>query len=135
MINVILAFSKPLPDRTDGDVTLTPEQWLPQDYGGSWVRTTWREPTIDTKARTIFDALLPDAAALARLEADFPDMIVIGEWDYDTGAKKRAIHASAIDVMPDIVEYDEDGNEISRSRPTALRDHLIWAGMAGRDWI
>lgn len=132
MINVLLAFSRPLPDRTDGDVTLTPEQWLPIDYGGAWVRTVWREPTIATKERNVFDVLLPDGA-LHKIEADFPDVIVIGEWDSRTGAKRRAIHARAIDVMTDAVERDKDGRETSRTRPTTLRDHHRWAGMAGRD--
>lgn len=133
MINVLLAFNRPLPDRTDGDITLTPEQWLPIDYGGSWVRTVWREPTIAAKQHNVFDVLIPDDT-LPKIEADFPDVIVIGEWDSRTGAKRRAIHARAIDVMPDAVERDKDGRETSRTSPTTLRDHHRWAGMAGRDW-
>lgn len=134
MINVLLAFNRPLQDRLDTEGnSVTPEQWLPQDYGGSWVRTAWREPTIAAKQRNVFDVLLPDDA-LPKIEADYPDMIVVGEWDNNTGAKRRSIHARAIDVMPDNVERDKDGNEISRTRPTTLRDHHVWAGVAPRDW-
>lgn len=134
MISVILAFNRPLPDRRDAEGnTVTPEQWLPQDYGGSWVHTAWREPEIAESPRIVFDVLLTDDA-LPKIESDFPDVIVIGEWDARTGAKKRAIHARAIDVMPDIIERDADGNEISRNRPTELCDHHLWVGMAARDW-
>ena len=135
MINAILAFNRTLADRTDSEGnTVKPEQWLPQDYGGSWARAAWREPVIATKQRTVFDVLLSDEATLNQIEADYPDLIVAGSWDHATGAKNRAIHTKAINIVPDVVERDQDGNETSRSRATIKRSAHTWAGQAERDW-
>ena len=126
MINIILAFDQPLPDRIDGDgSTVTPGEWLPMEYGGSWVRVAWREPVVATKRLYVFDVLLPDEEAMDRIAKDYPDAIVIGVWDSGKGDQKRALSDKALDVMPDTKEG---------RRPSAARDYHRWGGMAPRDW-
>ena len=68
---------------------------------------------------------------------------VNGAWDMITGAQVGEadplypIADDAYKLMPDIVEYDEEGNEISRTPATSnadLRDVNITLGQAPRDF-
>lgn len=102
----------------------------PDIPSGEWATGTWRNPagyvTYDVQGASLGD--------LDALVEAYPDTLVIGAWERDTGAAVREIHADALEIMPDVVERDEEGEEISRSRPTELRDHHRWAGQAPREW-
>lgn len=103
---------------------------MPEGLRGEFVTGPWRNP----KGYVTYDvqgASLNDLDAL--LDA-YPDTKVIGVWSRETGAQVEDVDPDALEIMPDLVERDEEGEEISRSRPTELRDHHRWAGQAPRQW-
>ena len=51
-----------------------------------------------------------------------------------TGTPVYPLHARLIEFMPDIVTYDDDGNETSRTRPTVLSDVNLGLGQTPRQF-
>lgn len=103
---------------------------MPEGLRGEWTTGTWRNP----EGYVTYDVQGASLADLDALLDAYPSTLVIGAWERDTGAAVREIHADALEIMPDVVERDEEGEEISRSRPDELRDHHRWAGQAAREW-
>lgn len=67
------------------------------------------------------------------------DTGVMGAWYYDDGEQVKddnvplyPIPGSLMNYMPDIVEWDEDGNEISRESATELTDVNLLQGQTPR---
>ena len=87
------------------------------------------------KAKTYIatDTIVDDVAAMNALIAAYPEAEIIGAWDFDTGDIVIApTHPNHIDLMPDDVTYDVDGNELTRARPTQVRDVHLYYGQAQR---
>ena len=99
------------------------------------------------------DILIRVKNALDYLEATYPLQFVIAaawHWDgrqvgtqytYDegeitgiTGTPTYPIHTKLIDFMPDIVTYDVDGNELTRTAATILSDVNLLAGQSPREF-
>lgn len=90
--------------------------------GSIWVTAPPECREVD--GRIMIHALVPDASVITMIESDLASIdtpIIIGVWDQGTGARDTnypwrpdlyALH------LADIVEYDADGVEISRRRPT-----------------
>lgn len=78
------------------------------------------------------------------LLADFPGQLrTIGSWLFDTGQQVLnlagtqplfPLHTTILEYMPDIVTFDEDGNEVSRSRPTVPSDVNLGLGQSTRQF-
>ena len=90
--------------------------------------------------------------ALDNLVATYPNRVrIVGAWYWDgrqvgtqfvrdedgnitgiSGTPTYPLHSRTIEFMPDIVERDEDGNEVSRVRPTDLSDVNLLQGQQER---
>lgn len=85
---------------------------------------------------------------LDNLAVTYPtQFIIVGAWRWDgrqvgtrwnsdrtdvTGTPTYPIHPRLIDLMPDEVTYDAEGNEVSRVRPTGLSDVNLLLGQSPR---
>ena len=72
---------------------------------------------------------------IQRLKQKYPDTVVLGAWDTETGDILHPIHSRILEIMPDDVVYDTDGNEISRTPATAPKQCHKWLGQADRKWV
>ena len=66
----------------------------------------------------------------------FPNHIkIIGAWKWNgTQIPAYPLHARILEFMPDIVTYDENGNETSRVRPTVPSDVNLGLGQTPRQF-
>lgn len=107
------------------------------------VEALYKSPTIAGKRYTLYSIYIDgdDAQAAQRaineLTEDYPnDIIVIGVWR-ENGTRVGALHAQAWRLMPDVVEYDSEGNVINTipaSSNADLRDINLLLGQAPRDF-
>lgn len=101
------------------------------------------------------DVLLKIKAEIDDLVANEPNRVRIGgAWHFDgrqvgtqftrdadgnitgvTGTPTYPLHTRLLEFMPDIVTWDEDGNEISRVRPTSLTDVNLLQGQKERRFV
>lgn len=85
-----------------------------------------------------FDSDGPDARGeITQLIADFPGAIrIVGGWNFDSGEQVTGfpIHPRILEFLPDIVTFDIDGNETSRTRPTVPSDINLGLGQAPRQF-
>ena len=125
------------------------------------VQRLFRVDTVTGRQWTLwsvyFDApvapLLMMQMELDNLAANYTSQfVVIGAWHWDgrqvgtqweldadeqrtgdtIGISTYPIHARLIQFMPDIVTYDEDGNETSRTRPITMSDVNLGFGQSPR---
>jgi len=68
-----------------------------------------------------------------RLLSGFPTLRLLGAYRYD-GSQVIPMHPSVIDYMPDIVTYDENGTELTRTRPTEVSDVNLGLGQSPREF-
>ncbi len=87
------------------------------------------------------NALLKIKAELDALQAAYPSHVAVcGAWRWDgrqvksDGEPVYPVHARILELMPDIVTYDADGNETSRTRPTEPSDINILQGQSFRQF-
>ena len=66
--------------------------------------------------------------------AFFRKPTLLGCWDWWTGEITSPLAPNLVDYMPDVVTYDENGQEISRERPTEPGQTLIIFGQGERKW-
>ena len=83
------------------------------------------------------DVLLKVKDELDQLIIDYPNHIkIIGAWRWDgTQVADYPIHSRILELMPDVVTYDSDGNELSRTRPTVASDVNMGLGQAPRIFL
>lgn len=99
------------------------------------VDTLWRKPTISSVSYQNYSVYLDNLDELDKITAGYgAEAIVLGCWDWDTGKITHELDPRIMDVMPDDVEYDEAGNEISRKRPTKPKQTNLIYGQAERQW-
>lgn len=76
-------------------------------------------------------------AELDQLLLDYPNHVIIGgAWHWSDGRQvpDYALHSRLIEFMPDVVTYDNEGNEISRVRPIVVSDQNLGQGQAERQF-
>jgi hypothetical protein len=73
-----------------------------------------------------------DLAGAQSMLTDHPEVTLVGIWDRDTGAADYYDADLYLEIMPDIVTLDEDGNEISRVRPTEPTQVGLWGEQTDR---
>ena len=68
------------------------------------------------------------------LLAEYPGQLrTIGAWWWDgTQVQGFPLHPSILEYIPDVVTFDPDGNEISRTRPTVPTDINLGLGQTRR---
>ena len=74
------------------------------------------------------------ADELDYLALTYPNQFIIGgAWFWD-GRQVNGYppHPKLIEFMPDVVTYDENGNELSRTRPTVVSDVNVGLGQSPR---
>ena len=99
------------------------------------VDTLWRKPTISSVSYQNYSVYLDNLDELDKVTAGYgAEAIVLGCWDWDTGKITHELDPRIMDVMPDDVEYDEAGNEISRKRPEKPKQTNLIYGQAERQW-
>ena len=69
-----------------------------------------------------------------KVTAGYTKAELLGCWDWWTGEITSPLAANLVDYMPDVVVYDENGQEISRERPTEPGQTLIIFGQGPRKW-
>lgn len=81
-----------------------------------------------------------DVETAQALLSEYPDVQLIGAWDIppkgQVGEQVMPLDKDLyLEVMPDEITRDDDGNEISRTRPTELQQVNLWGAQypAGRD--
>jgi len=93
--------------------------------GGTW--TLW-SLNLESDGPTAQDEI-------TSIRSNYPGAIrILGAWDFDTGEQITGflIHTRILEFIPDTVTYDEEGLEVSRSRPTVARDVNLLMGQAPR---
>lgn len=99
------------------------------------VDTLWYKPTLKSVTYQNYSVYLNDLGELDKVTAGYgAEAIVLGCWDWDTGKITHELDPRIMDVMPDDVEYDEAGNEISRKRPEKPKQTNLIYGQAERQW-
>lgn len=81
-------------------------------------------------------------AEIDDLIANFPNHVkIIGAWHWDDGRQVKQggtpvypVHARILELMPDVVTFDEFGNETSRTRPTVPSDINLGLGQTPRQF-
>lgn len=68
-----------------------------------------------------------------KLLQGFPTLRLLGAWRQD-GELVIPLHPRIMEFLPDDVTYDQDGNEVSRVRPTEMKDVNLGMGWAHREW-
>ena len=79
---------------------------------------------------------------LDALIAAYPSHVkIVGAWNWDDGTQVEQagspvypIHARILELMPDVVTYDINGNETSRTRPLVPSDVNLGFGQAPRQF-
>jgi hypothetical protein len=92
-------------------------------------RVAFGRPVNDSQAFSFQTKELPRAQAMLW---DHPEVTLVGIWDRDTGEADYYNADLYLEIMPDIVDQDEDGNEISRVRPTEPSQVGLWGEQADR---
>ena len=110
------------------DGSLTPEQ---QKAVARRVSVVYRQPTINNEVHTAYDILVDSQEQIDSM-AGF-DWTLIGMWDFDTGELLSEFNESLyLEIMPDEIKTDDEGNVISQDRPTKAREIHQRAGQAER---
>ena len=65
----------------------------------------------------------------------YPTTRLLGAWRKDGELATEEVHDRILEFLPDNVTYDEDGNEVSRSRPIAFTDVNLGMGWEPRELI
>ena len=109
---------------------------------------TWRRFTRNGQSAIVFSSTVHNPSLLERLD-DLPGAAIVGAWTQDgaqlgqtieedgtvTGTPTWPIMRSLLlRAMPDLVSYDENGNETGRQRPTAPYQHHRYMGWAPRQY-
>lgn len=107
----------------------------------------YRKATIGADDWVLLD-LIAGPEWVERFDEVIPSSVVAGCWNPDgtqygqamdpngvvTGTPVYPIHPKLLDFMPDDVEYNADGSEKSRKRPTKLKQIHKYLGWADRRW-
>jgi hypothetical protein len=108
--------------------TLTPGQ---QQAIAQRVDVVYRQPVINGEVHIAYDMLIGSMGD-TQLFSDI-DWQLIGAWDFDSGNLVTAFNVDLyLKIMPDEIEIDEEGNVISRTRPTVPREIHRRAGQTPR---
>ena len=79
------------------------------------------------------DILLKIQSELDNLIAAYPNHVkIIGAWDWRGNQIGYSIHPRILEFIPDTIIYDASGNEISRARPTIVKDMNLLFGQSPR---
>lgn len=106
---------------------------------------------ISSKKMELLDILI-DEKELSKIGELIQSAVVVGAWNPDgsqygttivigvdgvetiVGTPIYPLHPKLLDFMPDDVVYDENGLEVSRKRPTKLKQVHKYLGWADRRW-
>lgn len=90
----------------------------------------WKRLTVGGKTYIIVDTI-SQKNWMDKLVQQYPDTVIIGAWDME-GNILHPIHSRIMDIMPDDVVYDEEGNEISRTPASEPKQCHKWLGQKDR---
>ena len=108
-----------------------PEQQPVQDQTP---RNLYRQDNSAGKTWTLRSVYVVDEPGWqGKLLQGFPTLRLLGAWRQD-GELVIPLHPRYMEFIPDDVVYDQDGNEVSRSRPTEPKDVNLGMGWARREW-
>ena len=81
------------------------------------------------------DILLKIQSELDTLIAAYPNHVkIIGAWDWSGNQIGYPIHLRILEFIPDTIIYDTTGSEISRARPTIVKDMNLLFGQSPRNF-
>ena len=112
------------------------DETLPSDVQAaisSRVTDVYRVFELAGEPQHCYDITVPDLSYIDRM-SDY-DWTLIGIWDWATGELLSEFNeALYLEVMPDIVTTDEQGNVVSRERPTVPANVHERGGQAKRQF-
>ena len=94
----------------------------------------FRRPTLKGDERQLVSVYTDTVEEAQKVTAGYTKAELLGCWDWWTGEITSPLAPNLVDYMPDIVVYDENGQEISRERPTEPGQTLIIFGQGERKW-
>ena len=94
----------------------------------------FRKPTAKGVERQLVSVYTDTVEEAQKVTAGYDKAELLGCWDWWTGEITSPLAANLVDYMPDVVVYDENGQEISRERPTEPSQTLIIFGQGPRKW-
>ncbi len=94
----------------------------------------FRRPTLKGDERQLVSVYTDTVEEAQKVTAGYDKAELLGCWDWWTGEITSPLAPNLVDYMPDIVTYDENGQEISRERPTEPGQTLIIFGQGPRKW-
>ncbi|MBK9661531.1 MAG: hypothetical protein IPO68_16790, partial [Chitinophagaceae bacterium] len=94
----------------------------------------FRRPTLKGDERQLVSVYTDTVEEAQKVTAGYTKAELLGCWDWWTGEITSPLAANLVDYMPDVVTYDENGQEISRERPTEPGQTLIIFGQGERKW-
>ena len=94
----------------------------------------FRRPTLKGDERQLVSVYTDTVEEAQKVTAGYDKAELLGCWDWWTGEITSPLAPNLVDYMPDIVAYDENGQEISRERPTEPGQTLIIFGQGERKW-
>ena len=78
----------------------------------------FRRPTLKGDERQLVSVYTDTVEEAQKVTAGYTKAELLGCWDWWTGEITSPLAPNLVDYMPDVVTYDENGQEISRERPT-----------------
>ena len=94
----------------------------------------FRRPTLKGDERQLVSVYTDTVEEAQKVTAGYDKAELLGCWDWWPGEITSPLAPNLVDYMPDIVTYDENGQEISRERPTEPGQTLIIFGQGERKW-
>ena len=94
----------------------------------------FRRPTLKGDERQLVSVYTDTVEEAQKVTAGYTKAELLGCWDWWTGEITSPLAPNLVDYMPDIVTYDENGQEVSRERPTEPSQTLIIFGQGERKW-
>lgn len=95
----------------------------------------WRKPTVKGVTRTLYSVYVESVDEAEKVAQGYGEGAeILGCWDWASGAITHPVSADLIEYMPDIVTYDENGAETSRTRPTEPSQTHVIFGQGERQW-
>ena len=94
----------------------------------------FRRPTLKGDERQLVSVYTDTVEEAQKVTAGYDKAELLGCWDWWAGEITSPLAPNLVDYMPDIVTYDENGQEISRERPTEPGQTLIIFGQGERKW-
>lgn len=91
----------------------------------------YKTKTLGVINYDVMCALVPDEEKYQRITGAFVGSILLGVWDWQ-GELLQPIHPWLLEMTPDDVTYDEDGNEISRTPAVDYKQVHKWLGQKDR---